>query len=137
VLRSGGAAGVVGAALLTGCDLDPGSSSTPSAEPTPGPDERIVAAARSELVLLLRHLPPRGATASLAACHRAQLLALEGTPPTRTHRAFTPAQVVARERRAADRFERWATSCGNGDLARVLASIAAGIRMQPVLRGAA
>jgi hypothetical protein len=41
---------------------------------------------------------------------------------------------VAREHRAANRFTRWATTCESGDLARVLGSIAAGIRMQPVLQ---
>jgi hypothetical protein len=41
---------------------------------------------------------------------------------------------VVRERRAADRFTRWASTCQNGDLARVLASVAAGIQMQPLLQ---
>jgi hypothetical protein len=49
---------------------------------------------------------------------------------------LTPTQTVSRERRAAERFTRWAITCQNGDLARVLASVAAGIRMQPVLREA-
>ena len=43
---------------------------------------------------------------------------------------------MASEKRAADRFETWAVACRNGDLARVLASVAAGIRMQPELRSA-
>ncbi len=123
------------AALLTGCDLDPGSSSQPSAASTPDPDQRIVADARAVLTALLIRLPAHGATESLVAAHRAQLVALDGTAPARTHHPFSRSQVVAHERRAADRFERWAVACANGDLARLLASIAAGIRMQPVLRG--
>lgn len=138
LLRVGGVAGVVGAAGVSGCDLDPGSSSSkPAAAPTPDPDEHLVDAARAELRGLLTRLSATSGAASLVACHRVQLAALQGDPPsaTRAGRAFTPAQTVARERRAADRFTRWAMTCQNGDLARVLASIAAGIRMQPVLRG--
>jgi hypothetical protein len=71
-------------------------------------------------------------------CHRTQLAALRGDPPPLTRRAkgLTPAQTLARERHAAERFGHWAATCHNGDLARVLASVAAGIRMQPVLHGA-
>jgi hypothetical protein len=136
VLRRGAAAGVLGLPLLTGCDLDPGSSSPPAAGASPDPDQRIVENARAELTGLLRHLPARGRTASLHACHRAQLLALAGHPPTRSGRPLSPSALTARESRAARRFEAWAVACRNGDLARVLASVAAGIRMQPELRRA-
>ena len=76
--------------------------------------------------------------AALVSVHRTQLAALQGEPPSATAgRPPTLAQIVAREQRAADRFTRWAATSASGDLARVLASIAAGIRMQPVLRGVA
>jgi hypothetical protein len=132
-------AGALTAAALTGCDLRGGGSSSPSAPPSADPDQGIVDAARAELSgLILRLSATAGATA-LVAVHRVQLHALGGAQPstTRRSRALTPAQTVAREQRAADRFTRWAETCRNGDLARVLASVAAGIRMQPVLRGAA
>ena len=77
--------------------------------------------------MLVSRLSATDATA-LVAVHRAP------PPTTARSRPLTPAQTVARERRAAERFSRWAMTCQNGDLARVLASIAAGIRMQPVLR---
>jgi len=136
VLRLGGAAGVAGAGLVGGCDLDLHPASTPARPPTPDPDQRIVEAARAELSRLLVRLSATTGTAALIACHRVQLAALDGTPPspTRRGRPLARTQLVARERRAADRFTGWALACQNGDLARVLASVAAGIRMQPVLR---
>jgi hypothetical protein len=136
VLRAGGAAGVVGATVLSGCDLDPTSSSAPPAATPRDPDEDIVAAARAELRGLIRRLSATGGTGSLVAVHRTQLAALDGDPPParRRGRALSRAEVVDRERRAADRFTHWALTCDNGDLARVLASVATGIRMQPVLR---
>jgi hypothetical protein len=137
LLHLGGAAGIVGAGLVGGCDLDPRSSSAPVVQPPADPDQDIVEAARKELAGLLARLSATTGTASLVACHRAQLAALDGTPPaTRRRRPLTAAQAVARERRAAERFTHWALACQNGDLARVLASVAAGIRMQPVLREA-
>jgi hypothetical protein len=138
LLRLGGVVGLLGAGLLGGCDLDPGSSSTPAAVPPPDPDQHIVQAARAELSGLVLRLSATLGAGSLVACHRAQLAALDGDPPstTRRGRPLTPDQTVARERRAAERFTRWAVTCQNGDLARVLASVAAGIRMQPVLQEA-
>jgi hypothetical protein len=136
LLRAGGASSLVGAGFLGGCDLDPwSSSSSPEALPK-DPDQLVVEAARKELHGLLLRLSATGGTTALVACHRTQLVALQGhpPPPTARSRPFTPAQVVARERRAAKRFTRWALRCRNGELARVLACIAAGIRMQPVLR---
>jgi hypothetical protein len=135
LLRLGGAVGVLGAGLLGGCDLDPGSSSTPTAVPPSDPDQHIVQAARAELSGLVLRLSATAGAGSLVACHRVQLAALDGDPAstTRRGRPLTPAQTVAREHRAAERFTHWAVTCQNGDLARVLASIAAGIRMQPVL----
>ena len=130
-------AGAVTAAGLAGCDLDP-TSSAPGAEPSPDPDQAIVTAARAELSDLIVRLGAGTGTAALVAVHRVQLAALQGEPPTVAGggRPLTRAQTVARERRAAVRFTRWATTSESGDLARVLASIAAGIRMQPVLRAA-
>lgn len=129
----------LGAAGLSGCDLDLGtSSSTPAATPAPDPDQGVLDAARTELRGLLLRLSATTGAAALVACHRAQLAALQGDPPPTTQRArpLSPSQVVERERRAAQRFTRWALACQNGELARVLASVAAGIRMQPVLRAA-
>jgi hypothetical protein len=132
----GSVGGALAAGVLTGCDLDPHSSPQPSSAPSPDPDEHIVDAARAELRDLLYWLPATGPTASLIECHRLQLAALDGHPrrPTRRGPSWTTAKAVARERRAAGRFTRWALTSHNGDLARVLASIAAGIRMQPALR---
>jgi hypothetical protein len=129
-------AGAATAAGLTGCDLDP-SSSAPAARPSSDPDQALVTAARAELSDLIRRLGGEAATASLVAVHRVQLAALEGEPPALTprRRPLTHDQIVVRERRAADRFARWAAASGSGDLARVLASISAGIRMQPLVRG--
>ena len=128
--------GFLGAGVVSGCDLDPGSSSKPVGVPRPDPDQRIVEAARAELSGLVLRLSATGGAGSLVATHLAQLAALQGDPPstTRRSRPLTPARTVARERRAVERFTRWALTCQNGDLARVLASVAAGIRMQPVLR---
>ncbi|HEX3222746.1 MAG TPA: hypothetical protein VHR35_09265 [Nocardioides sp.] len=139
VLRAGGLVGAVGAAALGGCDLGDDSSSTPSATPTPDPDQALVEAARSELSGLILRLSATGGAAALVAVHRVQLHALGGDQPsiTRRSRALSHDRVVTRERRAADRFTHWAEICGNGDLARVFAAVAAGIRMQPVLREAA
>jgi hypothetical protein len=122
--------------VLSGCDLDPGSSSTARSTPARDPDEQIVEAARDELRALLERLSPTGRTASLVEAHHQQLAALDGQPRAGSgHRmSWTTARAVARERRAAERFTHWAVTCRNGDLARVLASIAAGIRMQPLLR---
>ena len=135
LLSAGVVTGVVAGPGLTGCDLDP-SSSGPGAQPSPDPDQAIVTSARAELTDLIARLGAGSGTAALVAVHRVQLAALQGDPPpvTRRSRPFTPVQIVAREHRAAHRFTRWATTCESGDLARVLASIAAGIRMQPVLR---
>ena len=138
VLRTGGLAGGLGALTLGGCDLGDDSSATPTATPSADPDQDVVEAARAELSGLVLRLSATGGAAALVAVHRAQLRALGGDQPpaTRRSRALSPRQVVAREQRAADRFTHWAATCANGDLARVLASVATGIRMQPVLRQA-
>jgi hypothetical protein len=139
VLRSGGAAGVLGAAVLGGCDLDPtSSSSAPPAAAPPDPDQEIVESARAELTSLIGHLAATRTAigsqvfaggGSLVDLHRAQLAALGGQarPASLRGRALSHAQLVAHERRAANRFTHWALTCDNGDLARVLASVAAGI----------
>jgi hypothetical protein len=129
--------GAVTAAGLAGCDLDPPPSS-PAAEPSPDPDQGVVTAARAELSALITRLSGRPGTAALVAVHRVQLAALQGEPPptTPSNRTLSPARLQVLERRAADRFGRWASAAENGDLARVLGSIAAGIRMQPALREA-
>jgi hypothetical protein len=128
--------GVVGVGLLAGCDLDPGSSSAPPVART-DPDQRLVETARAELRGLIGRLRATDGAAGLVAAHRAQLAALEGRPPaSHRRRPLSEEQTVALERRAAERFRHWALVCDNGDLARVLASIAAGIRSQPTLRNA-
>lgn len=130
-------AGVATAAGLAGCDLDPATPG-PAAQPSPDPDRAIVLTARAELSGLIARLAGAGGTADLVAVHRVQLAALQGDPPPLRPRSrpLSTTEVVTRERRAAVRFTRWATTCDSGDLARVLGSIAAGIRMQPVLRDA-
>jgi hypothetical protein len=132
-------AGAVTAVGLTSCDLDPSSSAPePTVEPSPDADQVIVLAARAELAGLIARLGNSPRTAALVSVHRTQLAALQGEAPSATAgRPPTLAQIVAREQRAAERFTRWAATSGSGDLARVLAAIAAGIRMQPVLRGVA
>jgi hypothetical protein len=129
---------VVGAAALSGCDLDPSSSSAPPPPARPDPDQRIVDAARAELSTLIVRLRATRGAGTLVAAHRVQLAALDGEPPpaTRRGRPLPRERVGDRERRAAARFTHWALICQNGDLARLLASVATGIRMQPVVRGA-
>ncbi len=137
LLRAAGALTAAGAAAaVSACDLDV-SATGPAAPAAPDPDQRIVVDARTELSGLILRLSATSGAGALVACHRTQLAALGGSPPpvTQRSRPLTHAQTVARELRAADRFARWATTCRSGDLARVLASVSAGIRMQPVLRG--
>ncbi|HEX3930978.1 MAG TPA: hypothetical protein VHW64_09750 [Nocardioides sp.] len=138
VLWLAGGAGVATAGALGGCDLDPRPTPTPP-PPAPGPDDHIVQAARAELRELLVRLRATPGTADLVACHRSQLAALGGHPATarRPGPALTQAELVDRERRAAERFRRWALRSSDGDLARVLACVAAGVSMQPELRGPA
>jgi hypothetical protein len=141
-MRSAGLAvvGATGLSALSGCDLDLGSP-TPAATPTPDADERLLTAARAELTTLIARLSvSRGpvSQSGLEQVHRVQLAALGGRPRTGAPRArpLHGAQLVARERVAAARFTAWARAAHSGDLARVLAAVAAGIRMQPVLQGA-
>jgi hypothetical protein len=129
---------VAGASLVGGCRFDPSAPTAPQASATPDPDASLLAAAHAELVLLITRLTASTGTAGLVACHRTQLAALAGEPPpvTTRGRPLTPTGIVIRERRAVARFTHWAVTCRDGDLARVLASVAAGIRMQPELQGA-
>ena len=136
VLRTAGL-GCLATAALGGCDLDLGaSSSSGSSTPPPDPDEAILVAARTELQGLIVRLTATTGAGALVACHRTQLAALQGDPPPVTSRGrpLPPARLVARERRTARRFIHWATTCQNGELARVLAAVAAGISMQPAVR---
>src|SRR5262245_30474510 len=84
MLRSGGAAGVLGAAVLSGCDLDPTTSSTPAPVAPRDPDQDIVDAARAELTGLIVRLSATDGARSLVAVHRVQLAALDGEPPAAT-----------------------------------------------------
>jgi hypothetical protein len=134
VVRSGGL--LVAGMTLGGCDLDlgPGSSSTPAAAPTPDPDERVLLAARAELVVLVERIAAShglGPLSALEQVHRTQLAALGGEQPTGTGpaRAIGPRLLLARERVVSARFTGWAEHARSGDLARVLAAVAAGIRM--------
>jgi hypothetical protein len=120
---------------LGGCDLDLGHSPDSTTPARPSHDQRIVLAARAELSGLIVHLSATSGAHALVACHRTQLAALVGRPPRARRRArpLSRSQIDARERRAAARFRHWALVCESGELARVLASVAAGISMQPVL----
>jgi hypothetical protein len=136
LLRSAAALGVAGAAAtISSCRFDPPSAEGP-ASPPPDPDQKVADAARAELTALISRLSATSGSSALVACHLTQLRALGGARPPVTPRSrpLTHVETVARERRAAQRFARWATTCHSGDLARVLASVSAGIRMQPVLR---
>lgn len=133
---------------LASCRLDPASSdarasslpSGPTSTVSAGvedPDLVLVDAARAELGGLLSHLaggPSNAANRDLIAFHTVQLGALGGTAPTTTRRRLTQAALVRRERHARDRFLRWAEAARSGELARVLAAVAAGISMQPLVR---
>lgn len=126
------------ASLVGGCRFDPSTPTPPTASTTPDPDAPTLAAAHAELTTLITRLSASPGTAALVACHRTQLTALGGRTPSITDRGrpLTPAETVVHERRALGRFTHWAATCSDGDLARVLASVAAGIRMQPVLQAA-
>jgi hypothetical protein len=134
-----GAGVAVALEALTGCDLDPHSTSPAPPVRSRDPDQGVVDAARAELRTLLRRLQATPGATTLVAAHREQLRVLEGHPPKRRRRgvALTKTQVVDEERRALRRFRHWAMTCENGDLARVLACIAAGIAMQTEVRGSA
>jgi uncharacterized lipoprotein YajG len=121
--------------VLAACDFDPPSARRPT-PPPPDPDQHVVDAARAELSDLISRLSATSGASALVACHRTQLAALGGEPPPVAPRSrpFTHTQTVTRERRASRRFAGWARTCQDGDLARVLASVSAGIQMQPVLR---
>lgn len=138
------------AAGLAGCDLtDPG---TPGASPTPtpaaDPDAALVDAVRAELdelfvlVSTLSDRSPRlrGPLAGLLAAHTAHraVLAEDGAtedratePPPTTVPGGDPAElwamVVPREQQASARLVDWAVAAQSGTLARLLASMAAGI----------
>lgn len=129
---------LAGASLAGGCRFDPSTPAPPRASATPDPDASTLAAAHAELTTLITRLSASPGTAALVACHRTQLTALGGRPPSITEhgRPLTPTETVVHERRALGRFTQWATTCTDGDLALVLASVAAGIRMQPVLQAA-
>lgn len=135
---AGLAATAAGAGLVGGCRFDPSTPAAPRASASPDPDAAVLAAAHAELGSLIARLSASSGTADLVACHRTQLAALGGRQPSITDRGrpLTPAETVVRERRALSRFTHWAVTCSDGDLARVLASVAAGIRMQPVLQAA-
>ena len=135
---AGLAAAVAGAGLVGGCRFDPAPTAASRGSATPDPDASVLADARAELTSLIAGLSGSSDAASLIACHRTQLLALGGELPstTRRSRPLSAVETVRREDRAVARFMHWATTCHDGDLARVLASVAAGIRMQPVLQAA-
>jgi hypothetical protein len=139
VSTAGLMAAVAAASLVGGCRFDPPTPAPAQAPASPDPDAAVLQAAQAELTALIHRLSASTGTAGLVACHRAQLLALGGPVPpvTRRARALTSTAVVARERLAVARFTHWAVTCRDGDLARLLASVAAGIRMQPVLQGSA
>lgn len=138
------------AAGLAGCDLtDPG---TPGTSPTPttaaDPDAALVDAVRAELdelfvlVSTLSDRSPRlrAPLAGLLAAHTAHRAVLaqdedaedeDAGPPAVTVPRGDPAElwamVVPRERQAGARLADWAVAARSGALARLLASMSAGI----------
>lgn len=142
-VRWAGVLSVAGAASLSGCDLDPRSSPTPAAAPPPDHDERILLAARAELTGLIARLRvslvsphPAAVLVDLEQAHLTQLAALDGRAPSpsspgvRVRALRAGPRLVAREALAVSRFTTWAERAVSGDLARVLAATAAGIRTQ-------
>jgi hypothetical protein len=137
VTAAGLMAAVAGASVVGGCRFDPPTPAPAQTPATPDPDAAVLAAARAELTALINRLSASAGTTRLVACHRAQLIALGGRVPPVSGRArgLTSTAIGVRERLAVTRFTHWAVTCRDGDLARLLASVAAGIRMQPVLQG--
>jgi hypothetical protein len=135
---------------MNGCRFDPASSDS-TAPPSAGPssatataatdaDAAIVTSARAELSGLVAHLLAGVNSVenqTLVTFHTAQLKALGADAPTTTRRRLTPAALVAQERRTQRRLVHWAEVCHSGELARVLAAVAAGIGMLPIVRRAA
>lgn len=137
VLSAAGLIGAVaGTGLVGGCRFDPPTPAPVRAPASADPDAAVLAAARAELTMLIDRLVASTGTAALIACHRTQLTALGGQVPTASPRAraLDSAAVVVHEQRAITHFTQWAVTCSDGDLARLLASVAAGIGMQPALQ---
>lgn len=152
-----GAGVVVLAGGLTGCDL-PGPSGTTSSDAPPGtsadhPDDDLVsgAVADSEELLALTlavaaaHPALGGTTEAWAECHRSHLQVLRVDSPGETPSA-TPApsvsppgvptspgralrQLLSRERTHAATLAEAAATAESGALARLLASMSAGVQM--------
>ena len=123
----------------TGCDLDPArrpAGRGAVAGPRPG---RSSSAARRELSDLITRLGRRGrhGCAGGASIGSSWRRSRASRPPT-TRRTGRYSRPGRRPRASGSRpvHPVGARRAENGDLARVLASIAAGIRMQPVLREA-
>lgn len=133
---AGSVAGVAGA-LMAGCDTSTSPSPTGGGGPATGaaedPDTALVdeAAARTRHVLaLLVALPhrDRAAVAGLPELHRAHLGALDAPLPPAGHPARpTLAQVRGAEAALQRRLAHLAAGAESGPLARLLASMSAGI----------
>lgn len=128
---------VAGVAALAGCDPEP--AARPGATPEADPDTALVDAVRAELgevaglVAAAAGRPQlRERVTALLALHAAHLEAIEGDPPTpSTPPAGPPAQVwatlSARERQLQRRLADWSVRAESGALARLLASMSAGV----------
>lgn len=135
---------------LAACDLDPPSSQpTKSATADPLPDEAVVGAARKSILLTVatieavnaRHRSLRVENAPLLALHATHLAVLgeadtdetvEGEIPQNTP-ALARKQVASTENGLAGTLVGTAGEAASGDLARVLASMAAAVTQRVVV----
>ena len=148
---------LAGAAALAGCesdrpDADPTGRSTPGAGTDP--DDALVAAVSAELDDLVAVVTAAAARrpalapdlAPFSALHRAHRAVLPGqeAEPARPRVTGTPREVAAhllrREEQARRRLADWSLDARSGALARLLASMSAGVAAHLAdtgLRGAA
>lgn len=139
--RPGGAGGgPSGSASASAPDAPSGSL---GATPAEDPDAALVDAVLAELGELsalvaaaTRFAPLRASMRALAGLHAAHREALEGEPATgRSPEAFPgPAEALrrvrVREQQAQRRLADWAVAAESGALARLLASMSAGVAQQ-------
>lgn len=135
---------LAGALVVSGCDLggadgesDPATSATPAGDPDAALVDDVVNEVDELLALVTAaadHRPSLApALATLAALHQAHREAL----PDRESTATTPdvrgtgrqvaGQVLRREAQARERLADWAVAARSGSLARLLASMSAGV----------
>jgi hypothetical protein len=137
---------LAGLAAVSGCDLggadDSSEPAAPSSSTPPAdPDSALVSTVRTELLELEGLVASAGSgrprlaadLAGLAALHEAHLAALPEGDESVEDRTVTGsvdqvrAQVSRRERQGQRRLAEWSVAAESGALARLLASMSAGI----------